>query len=164
MFPKQLSVFEILFSVLGAGLQEGSSVRLFLVVVAARPILRIAVIKLKQNRPFNCRLVLTLICTFHSKNTGITAVAMSHTHPRAEEDQLKCLPSLYNYMTLTSVDLVRDDHKVLGEAFGIRNDFPVGSKWYTRHSYHDAGIESHSEVRNEHPINAFLVPFFVRWK
>ena len=67
-------------------------------------------------------------------------------------------------MDLTGVDLVRNDHKVLGEALGIRNGFPVGSKWYTRHSKRDAGVESHNEACNEHPINAIFLPFFVRWE
>ena len=52
-------------------------------VVAARPMLSAAVIRLRPKRAFNCRLVLFLILTSHSRNNGIKAVEMSHTHERA---------------------------------------------------------------------------------
>ena len=66
-------------------LQVVSSVRFFLVVVAARPMLRAAVIRLRPKREFNCRLVLAFIFKFTNRNIGIKAVAMSHTHARARQ-------------------------------------------------------------------------------
>ena len=49
-------------------LQVVSSLRVFLLIVAARAMLRAAVIRLKPKMMLRCRLVFGFICTFHSRN------------------------------------------------------------------------------------------------
>ena len=63
--------------------QVVSSLSAFLVIKAARAMLSAAVMRPRPKRMLRCLLVFALICTPYSRNWGIKAVAMSHTHIRA---------------------------------------------------------------------------------
>lgn len=86
---------------------------------------------------------------------------MSRTDARADQGQLECLLDLCNGMILTSVNLDCDDHEILGETFGVWNNFPIDSEEYTRQSKRDTDIKSRNEAYHEHSINHSLLIFFV---
>ena len=82
--------------------------------------LNAAVIRLRVKRTLSCRFVFGLIFTFHSRNSGIKAVAISHTHESAGSDQQQQSAALtdavYRKWPLTGIDLIGNDQKVLGKA------------------------------------------------